>query len=369
VAEVRLVGVTRAFRDGSIAVDAVDLVAPDGEILVLLGPSGSGKSTLLRLTAGLDTPTSGRVWIGGVDVTDLPPQRRDVAMVFQSYALYPHRTVRENLAFGLRMRGVRAPRLEARVAEVAGMLDLEPLLDRVPAQLSGGQRQRVALGRAIVREPAAFLLDEPLSNLDPALRVQTRTELARLQRRLHATLLYVTHDQEEAMTLGDRVAVIRGGRLQQVGTPVDLYQRPTNAFVAGFVGSPAMNLIRCQVSDEGVVLPDRAPMMLAPAPRGARRGSPILMGIRPHDMTLSLQGVDADRDRGGVRGRVERVEMLGADQLVHVIVGPDGPGALTLRAAVRSDRAAAAGDLVTAGLPRERLHWFDAETGHRLQDL
>jgi ABC-type sugar transport system ATPase subunit len=287
-------------------------------------------------------------------------------MVFQSYALYPHRTVRENLAFGLRMRGMPAPQMDARVVEVARMLDLEPLLARVPAQLSGGQRQRVALGRAIVREPAAFLLDEPLSNLDPALRVQTRTELARLQRTLHATMLYVTHDQEEAMTLGDRVAVIRGGRLQQVGTPMELYQRPTNAFVAAFVGSPAMNLIRCRVTEAGDVVYDLIGITLGRAPEGARRGASILIGARPHGVILLSHSESVGRAQDGVRGRIERVELLGADQQVHVVVGPDGPAALRLRAAVRSDRAVAVGDLVTVRLPREQLHCFDGETEGRL---
>jgi multiple sugar transport system ATP-binding protein len=358
VAEVRLEGVTRAFADGSMAVDGVDLVAADGQILVLLGPSGSGKSTLLRLTAGLDAPTSGRVRIGGVDVTDLPPQRRDVAMVFQSYALYPHRSVRENLAFGLRVRGAPVDRVSTRVKDVARMLDLETLLDRFPAQLSGGQRQRVALGRAIVREPAAFLLDEPLSNLDPALRVQTRTELARLQRGLRATMLYVTHDQEEAMTLGDQVAVLRAGKLQQVGAPLELYRRPANAFVAGFVGSPAMNFVRCRVAEDGDAIADPGGVALGRPPESARRGGSVLLGIRPHDVVLGS---------GGITGRVDRVELLGADLQVHVRVDAAGPAALTLRAAVRSDHRVAAGEAMTLRLPDECSLWFDAESGARLE--
>src|SRR5215212_9035928 len=247
MASIALNDVTRRFASGVAAVRDLQLEIADGELLVLVGPSGSGKSTVLRLIAGLETPTSGRILIDGLDVTDVPPQRRDLAMVFQSYALYPHKTVRENLAFGLHMRRMDAAQIAQRVHDVATALEIEALLDRRPAALSGGQRQRVALGRAIVRSPKAFLLDEPLSNLDPLLRIETRAELALLHRRLAATMVYVTHDQEEAMTLGARIAVMRDGVLEQVAAPMDLYDRPANTFVAGFIGSPAMNIWRCTI--------------------------------------------------------------------------------------------------------------------------
>jgi multiple sugar transport system ATP-binding protein len=238
MASVRLEGIGKTYPNGHVAARGLDLEIQDGEFMVLVGPSGCGKSTALRMIAGLETPTEGRVLIGDKDVTMLPPQERDIAMVFQSYALYPHMTVRQNLAFGLRMRGAGREVTDRRVDEAARALALEAVLGRKPAQLSGGQRQRVALGRAIVREPKVFLFDEPLSNLDAKLRVETRAELARLHRRLGATVVYVTHDQEEAMTLGSRVAVMRDGFLQQVAPPMELYRRPANQFVAGFVGSP-----------------------------------------------------------------------------------------------------------------------------------
>src|SRR5262249_9450467 len=242
MASISLQGVSKRFAGGVAALTGLDLAIAHGELLVLVGPSGSGKSTVLRLIAGLDDPTSGRVLIDGKDVTAVPPQQRDLAMVFQSYALYPHKTVRENLAFGLQMRHVEAARIDERVHDVAKVLGIERLLDRRPSALSGGQRQRVALGRAIVRNPKAFLLDEPLSNLDPVLRIETRAELALLHRRLESTMVYVTHDQEEAMTLGSRIAVMHEGALEQVAAPMDLYDRPANTFVASFIGSPAMNI-------------------------------------------------------------------------------------------------------------------------------
>src|SRR5262245_46252824 len=245
MAAIRLDQVEKVYSNGQVAARGLDLEAADGEFLVLVGPSGCGKSTALRMVAGLETPTRGRIVIGGRDVTSLPPQERDLAMVFQNYALYPHKTVRQNLEFGLRMRQTSAAVIAERVTRVAHSLGIESYLERRPSQLSGGQRQRVALGRAIVREPQAFLFDEPLSNLDARLRVETRAELARLHRRLGATMLYVTHDQEEAMTLGNRVAVLRDGRLEQVAPPMDIYRRPANRFVAGVMGPPAMNLLPC----------------------------------------------------------------------------------------------------------------------------
>ena len=252
---------------------------------------------MLRLIAGLETPTSGRMTIGGADVTDVPPQQRDLAMVFQSYALYPHKTVRENLAFGLQMRGHRPAAIAERVAGAAASLDLEPLLDRRPAQLSGGQRQRVALGRAIVREPRAFLLDEPLSNLDPLLRVATRAELALLHRRLGATMVYVTHDQEEAMTLGTRIAVMADGAIEQVAAPLEVFERPATVFVARFVGSPAMNVWTGRVSRQGGAEVTTPAFVLALTPDALGRaadGADVTLGIRPHDIRLTaLDGADA----------------------------------------------------------------------------
>src|SRR5919108_4872276 len=243
MAAVRLEAVAKTYPNGHVAIRHVDLGIDAGEFIVLVGPSGCGKSTLLRLIAGLETPTAGRIFIGGVDVTESSPQARDLAMVFQSYALYPHMSVRDNLAYGLKVRRVRRDAILERVGQIAAALGLAELLDRRPAQLSGGQRQRVALGRAMVRQPKAFLLDEPLSNLDPALRAQARAELRHLHRRLATTIVYVTHDQEEAMTLGGRIAVMRDGVIEQVAPPLDVYARPVNTFVARFIGAPAMNLI------------------------------------------------------------------------------------------------------------------------------
>ncbi len=250
MANVRLEGVRKIYQDGGhVAVHGVDLVVADGEFVVLVGPSGCGKSTTLRMIAGLESITAGRLFIGDRLVNDVPPKDRDIAMVFQNYALYPHMTVRENLAFALQLRKLPAAEIERRVQLAASTLGLDEVLDRKPRQLSGGQRQRVAVGRAIVREPAVFLFDEPLSNLDAKLRVQTRREIAKLHRDLGATMIYVTHDQVEAMTLGDRIVVMNAGRVQQVDTPLALYDRPANRFVAGFIGSPAMNFVEGTVSD------------------------------------------------------------------------------------------------------------------------
>jgi len=351
MATLRLDQLTKTYPGGTHAVDHVDLDVADGELLVLVGPSGCGKSTTMRLVAGLERPTSGTIAIGDRDVTGLRAQDRDVAMVFQSYALYPHKTVRDNLAFGLRVRGASRDEIEREVAEAARILELEELLDRKPRALSGGQRQRVALGRAIVRSPRLFLLDEPLSNLDARLRVQTRTELARLQRRIGATMLYVTHDQEEAMTLGDRVAVMRAGKVEQLAPPLALYRAPANTFVASFVGSPAMNLLPCTVEDGVARAGDLAIDIDAPP------GDAVL-GVRPPDAELVAP------ERGDVSGRLDVIESLGRELLCHVDLGA---ATSDLRVLAPADAALREGDVVGVVLRRDRLHVFDAE-GRRLTE-
>jgi multiple sugar transport system ATP-binding protein len=355
MASIDLQRVSKAYAAGQPAVRDVTLAVRDGELLVLVGPSGSGKSTVLRLIAGLETPTAGRVHVGGRDVTDLPPQERDLAMVFQNYALYPHKTVRDNLAFGLKVRGVGRTAIAERVARTAGTLGIEALLDRRPAQLSGGQRQRVALGRALVREPQAFLLDEPLSNLDPQLRVGTRAELALLHRRLGATMVYVTHDQEEAMTLGERVAVMREGAVEQVGPPLDLYHAPANLFVASFIGSPAMNFWTGHRGADGAWTGGTLRLPAgpgAPAPGGAE----VVVGVRPHDVTIAPDHADLD-------GVVEVLEPFGATSLAHVRIADGEP---LVRVVVAGDVGLPPGTRVGLALRRDRLHFFDAATGGRL---
>ncbi|MGE0863677.1 MAG: ABC transporter ATP-binding protein [Vicinamibacterales bacterium] len=359
MAAITLHGVEKIFENGHAAVRDLSFTIGDGELLVLVGPSGCGKSTALRLIAGLDTPTRGRIEINGRDVTAVPPQQRDLAMVFQNYALYPHKTVRENLAFGLRARGVDAALAAERVASTAAALGIQALLDRKPAQLSGGQRQRVALGRAIVREPQAFLLDEPLSNLDPLLRVGTRAELILLQRRLAATMIYVTHDQEEAMTLGTRIAVMRDGRVEQIAPPLEVFERPATTFVAQFVGSPSMNLWPCTVErrDGAVRLVMAAwSIDLAGSHPGGATGD-LTVGIRPHEIAL------VEPDSGDAVGRIEIVEPLGAMTTVHVAV--DGVDELT-RVVTAPDGAIKAGDRIGLRLRRDRLHLFTA-AGARLE--
>jgi multiple sugar transport system ATP-binding protein len=333
MATIRFEGVQKTYPNGHVAARGLDLSVADGEFVVLVGPSGCGKSTALRMLAGLETPTGGRIFIGDHDVTAVAPQDRDVAMVFQSYALYPHMKVRDNMGFGLRMRGAAPERIAARVAEVAQALGLEQVLDRKPGQLSGGQRQRVALGRAIAREPQVFLLDEPLSNLDTKLRVETRAELARLHRRLRATIVYVTHDQEEAMTLGDRVVVMHDGAIEQAAPPMEVYSRPATLFVAGFVGSPEMNLL--------------------PQPDGT------LLGVRPQDLAVVSPGT------GELEGMVDVVEPRGSELLLYVRAG----GALTgrdLRVIAPPDLAVSPEQPVGLRLDPARVHRFDPSTGRRL---
>ncbi|MEV4148361.1 sn-glycerol-3-phosphate ABC transporter ATP-binding protein UgpC [Amycolatopsis sp. NPDC049691] len=336
------------------AVDKFDLAVPDGEFLVLVGPSGSGKSTALRMLAGLEDIDEGAIHIGDRDVTHLPPKDRDIAMVFQSYALYPHMTVAENMGFALKLRGLSKADIDAKVAEAAAMLDLTRFLDRKPKALSGGQRQRVAMGRAIVREPSVFLMDEPLSNLDAKLRVETRANIAKLQQRLGTTTIYVTHDQVEAMTMGDRVAVLRDGVLQQCASPRELYENPRNSFVAGFIGSPAMNLATLPLTEGGVQLGD----VVLPLPRSVLTAAgdlrEVVFGVRPESLELVSEG--------GFELVVELVEELGADAYLHGKVGDD-------RFVVRVDGRTPPrmGDNVRVGLRGEgETHAFHPETTLRL---
>jgi len=361
----RLEGIEKVFPGGSVAVGGVDLEVRDGEMVVLLGPSGCGKSTLLRIVAGIESPTRGRVFLDDRDVTDVPAQRRDVAMVFQNYALYPHMSVRDNLGFGLKMRRFGRDAIARRVGDVAERLGITALLERRPSQLSGGQRQRVALGRAIARDAKVFLLDEPLSNLDVQLRVHTRTEIARLHRELHVPMLYVTHDQEEAMTLGDRVAVMHAGRFLQLGTPLEIYRRPATQFVARFVGSPRMNLlpgtlvwgrdgaVRLEMHGAVVELP---PATTPPAAADATTTLPVVVGIRPEDVSVSA---DAD-----VPARVDVVEPLGRETLLHVVLEP--PGAEPLRVLAPGQIDLGPGSRVGVRFARERLHFFDPTTEQHL---
>ena len=344
--------VTKRFGATTV-VDDFNLEVEDGELLVLVGGSGSGKTTILRMLAGLEEVTEGVIRIDDVDVTHLPPRERDVAMVFQDYGLYPHMTVRENLSLGLRLRKVARTEIDRRVTWAADMLRLEPLLDRKPKQLSGGQQQRVAMGRAMVREPLVFLFDEPLSNLDAGLRAQMRIEIGGLQRRLKTTTVYVTHDQVEAMTLGDRIVVLADGRIQQIGRPIDLYRAPINRFVAGFVGTPPMNFVeglvasdngRVAFAAEGVdfaLLEGRMPSSM---PNG-----PVTMGIRPEDMEIDLGSTNG----GGMHGRVVLVERLGGTSHVHFDTGPH-----RLLAAVTNERLPAVGDDIGVRLNGERVHLF-----------
>jgi multiple sugar transport system ATP-binding protein len=401
VAEVVLEGVGKVYSDGTRAVRDLNLSIADGEFLVLVGPSGCGKTTALRMVAGLEDISEGRLLIGDRVVNRVPARDRDVAMVFQSYALYPHLSVRDNIGFGLSLRKMPKDQIRAKVEHAARILGLTEYLDRKPRNLSGGQRQRVAMGRAIVREPQAFLMDEPLSNLDAKLRVQMRAEIARIQRDLGVTTIYVTHDQTEAMTLGDRVAVMKKGVLQQVAPPQELYDRPANLFVAGFIGSPAMNLLQARLERDGdgdgglrlevggQTLPVPARVLDERPALRAYLGRDVVVGIRPEDMEdAELVGSGGDEAGGTLRSTADLVEAMGSDVLVHFAVeaaqvvtedtkelardaGTDVLGALD---APRTDLVARfsprtrvkVGDPVVVHVDTGRLHFFDIDTGAAL---
>jgi multiple sugar transport system ATP-binding protein len=345
------------------AVDKLDLDIQDGEFVVLVGPSGCGKSTSLRMLAGLEEVNSGNIRIGDRDVTHLPPKDRDIAMVFQNYALYPHMTVGDNMGFSLKMAGVPKDEQKRRVSEAAKLLGLEDYVDRKPKALSGGQRQRVAMGRAIVREPQVFLMDEPLSNLDAKLRVSTRAQIATLQKRLGITTVYVTHDQVEAMTMGDRVAVLKDGLLQQVDTPLNLYDRPRNAFVAGFIGSPAMNLLNVAVTEDGLRLGNTAIPLDREARNNLGNEQEALLGVRPEAFQVMPENAE------GLLVQVDVVEELGADAYVYASMAEGEPTEaepVELIARVDARKPPARGAKIRLMADPERLHLFSQSTGERV---
>ncbi|MHB1222798.1 MAG: ABC transporter ATP-binding protein [Gemmatimonadaceae bacterium] len=376
MARVMLEGIRKVYDNGHIAVHGVDLDVADGEFVVLVGPSGCGKSTTLRMVAGLETITAGRLTIGERLVNDVPPKDRDIAMVFQNYALYPHMSAFENMAFALKLRKLPTAEIERRVRDAAEILGLIPELDRLPRQLSGGQRQRVAIGRAIVRQPAVFLFDEPLSNLDAKLRVQTRREITRLHRTLEATVLYVTHDQVEAMTMGDRIVVLDAGRVQQVDTPMGLYERPRNLFVATFIGSPSMNLVHGTVVGDGAggarFRADAGELELAlgrhPSAATAA-GRRVVLGLRPEQLSLIDARVARPLDERSVPMAtiplgLDAVEPLGNEVLLH---GRVGSQELTARVAPMASPPRP-GETVTLAVDTAGAHLFDTATGERVGD-
>jgi sn-glycerol 3-phosphate transport system ATP-binding protein len=352
LAEIVLEDVWKVYADGTEAVRALDLDVADGEFVVLVGPSGCGKTTALRMIAGLEAITKGEVRIGDRVVNDVPPKERDIAMVFQNYALYPHMSVFDNMAYGLKIKKVPTDEIKQRVDKAAGILELAHLLARKPRELSGGQRQRVAMGRAIVRQPQVFLFDEPLSNLDAKLRAQTRLEIQKLHKELGVTSLFVTHDQVEAMTLAQRMIVMNAGRMEQIGTPDEVYHRPATTFVAGFIGSPPMNLVPGRADGHRFVVDDQS----LPLPSAAPRTGDIILGLRPEHVSLAAAGGD------GWQLRVEVVEMLGAERLVYCSAGH-------VLFTVRVDATLAApqaGDIVTLQVSPDNLHWFDPATQQRI---
>ncbi len=356
MATLQTLGLRKAFGHTTV-LQGIDLSLRDGEMLVIVGASGCGKSTLLRLVAGLETPSAGRVLLADRDITALDPAERDIAMVFQNYALYPHMSVFENMAYGLRIRGLSRADIRTRVDEAAGLLGLDEMLQRKPRQLSGGQRQRVAMGRAIVRHPQLFLFDEPLSNLDAKLRVQMRAEIRRLQRRLGVTSLYVTHDQVEAMTLGDRLLVLHEGRPSQLATPLEVFERPANTFVGGFIGAPAMNFLPARLASGGTAAQlDAGPLIaLTDGRRAEPDGTKLTIGIRPEHLTLG-EGLTLD---------VDLIEPLGSETLVHGHLRTDPDLALLVKLAGR----AAGGESVQIALSPEHLHVFLAGSGQRLDPI
>jgi multiple sugar transport system ATP-binding protein len=362
MASISLRDVEKRFGDVTVLRDC-SLEIADHDFIVLVGPSGSGKTTLLRIIAGLEHASGGEVWFGDVCVNDLDVSDRDIAMVFQNYGLYPHMSVYDNMAFGLRRRKLPKDEIDRRVRHAAGMLSIEPYLTRRPKQLSGGQRQRVALGRAIVRDPAVFLLDEPLSNLDAQLRVQMRAEILKVHRSVTATAVYVTHDQVEAMTMGDRIVVMHEGRIQQVGTPDELYDHPVNLFVASFIGTPPMGFATCRVDrgGDGVRLNADAAAIRLPAEAASKLGDreEVVVGIRPENLTLA----DAGQDMPVLfRGRIEVVEMLGAEQLVHFSSGGESLTAKLPRGIhVKLDEE------IAFAADARHLHFFDKATGATLR--
>ncbi|MEA2473982.1 MAG: multiple sugar transport system ATP-binding protein [Thermoleophilaceae bacterium] len=391
MADIKLEHVTKRYPDGFEAVKDLTLEIRDGEFMILVGPSGCGKSTALRMVAGLEDITEGDLKIGDRVVNEMSPKDRDISMVFQNYALYPHMTVRENMAFPLKLRGVDQAEQDKKVGEAADVLDLKQHLDRKPANLSGGQRQRVAMGRAIVRDPQAYLMDEPLSNLDAKLRVQMRTEVARLQKRLETTMLYVTHDQTEALTLGDRVAVMRAGVLQQVAPPMELYNKPDNLFVAGFIGSPSMNFMMASLEGEFLKLPIGDVRFKRPLREGAEPadGQQLIAGIRPENFEDAAVVPEDVKQRGHVfKAHVEVVESMGSELYAHFTVEGAKVDSAELRElaadAGAGDLPASEGGQITARLAAESgvkegveaelwvdaptIHLFDPQSGQRLTD-
>jgi multiple sugar transport system ATP-binding protein len=381
MAKIELRGVSKHFA-ANVVVKAASFTIRDGEFFILVGPSGCGKSTLLNMIVGLEAASSGDIFLDGVRINDVDPKDRNMAMVFQSYALYPHMTVRENMAFPLRLAGMTKTEIEGRVAQTAEILELAALLDRKPAALSGGQRQRVAMGRAIVREPAVFLLDEPLSNLDAKLRAQMRTEIARLQRRLGTTTVYVTHDQTEAMTLGDRIAVLRKGEVLQIGTPRDLYERPATLFVAGFIGSPAMNFLPARPRDGALELPVGTLELSGELrDRVAAADGTLVAGFRPDHVQTGAGEVPGGL---GFEARAEVVEWLGTDTYIYADValadfaapflpedldirrGDARHRTLVARVDPRDDARVKEGELLRLCLDPRHVHLFDTATGHNL---
>ena len=366
MASIQLNNVRKVYREGTqfVAVDGATFTVRDGELMVLVGPSGSGKSTLLRMIAGLESITGGDLHIGDRRVNDVPPRDRDIAMVFQSYALYPHMNVRQNMGFALTLQKRPKPEIEQRVRTAAGVLGLDSILDRKPRQLSGGQRQRVALGRAIVRDPAVFLFDEPLSNLDAKLRVQMRAEISALHRRLGATMVYVTHDQVEAMTLGDRIVVLHEGKIQQIGAPLHLYDHPANRFVAGFIGSPAMNFFAGRMEGGAFAADGGAFRLPLAAPWTERlrgyEGKPLTMGIRPEGL-YAARGRPSDGPLGTGTFTVEGLEPLGNEIFVHARAGEH-----PVTARVVPQPLSLPGESLELAFDLDRLHFFDPETERSL---